>query len=204
MILLHKANLVTGEKEAKGSILINGDTIEAVYFENEQGLIEVGNKSFPLSELPQNIAEAEIIDLEGKHIIAGGIDAHVHFREPGLTHKADMETESKAAVAGGVTTVFDMPNTNPATISAQAVADKIAMAKGRTLAKIAFHIGASNSNADDVCRMVKEGDSEAELAAKDIPGVKVFMGSSTGNMLVDSGSSLEKLFAIKEKPVLVH
>ena len=204
MILLHKANLVTGEKEAKGSVLINGDTIEAVYFENEQGLIEIGNNSFPLSELPQNIAEAEIIDLEGKHIIAGGIDAHVHFREPGLTHKADIETESKAAVAGGVTTVFDMPNTNPPTISAKAVADKMGMAKGRSLAKIAFHIGASNSNADEVCRMVKEGDAEAILAAKDIPGVKVFMGSSTGNMLVDSGTSLEKLFAIKEKPVLVH
>ena len=189
MTLLYNATIVTAEKEGKGAILIDGDSISKVYWEDQHQVPEITE---------------DAIDLQGKHIIAGGIDAHVHFREPGLTHKADMQTESRAAVAGGVTTVFDMPNTSPATISSEALAGKMQLAKGRSLAKIGFHIGASNSNADQICSLVKDGDPATGLKASDIPGVKVFMGSSTGNMLVDDRNSLERLFRIKEKPVLVH
>ena len=196
--LLHKATIVTAEKEAAGSILIkDGRIAEIIYTEGP-------DFDWKVQRLAKENEGIKIIDLEGKHVMAGGIDAHVHFREPGLTHKADMETESRAAAAGGVTYVMDMPNTNPPTITAQALKEKIELAKGRTTGKIAFHIGATNSNADEICRLIKEGDRQTDLTPDDIAGVKVFMGSSTGNMLVDSGSSLEQLFAIKEKPILVH
>lgn len=204
MILLHNATIVTAAKEGTGSVLLEGDTINKVIWKDEDGTAKYDGSFVPYAELPEIFKDAEIVDLTGKYLMAGGIDAHVHFREPGLTHKADMHTESKAAVAGGVTTVFDMPNTKPATATAEALADKIKMAEGRSYANIAFHIGASNSNTDEICRLIKDGDAAAGLKAGDIPGVKVFMGSSTGNMLVDNGGSLEKLFSIKEKPVLVH
>ena len=204
MFLLHKANIVTALKNDIGSILIDGDIIKAVFWKDEEGMTKVDDKVIIFDSLPETLQSARVINLEGKHIIAGGIDAHVHFRDPGLSHKADMRTESRAAAAGGVTTVFDMPNTIPAAISAGALADKIALAKDRSTIKIGFHIGASNSNAGEICRLVREGDPETGLKAEDIPGVKVFMGSSTGNMLVDDSSSLSELFKIKEKPVLVH
>ena len=196
MIFLHNATIITSEKEAVGSVLIEDGKIKDIIYKEEDGYIPA----------VLNILKSgpQVMELEGKCVMAGGIDAHVHFREPGLTHKADMETESRAAAAGGVTFVMDMPNTNPPTITAQALKDKIDLAKGRTAGKIAFHIGATNSNADEICRLVCEGDKETGITPEDIAGVKVFMGSSTGNMLVDSGSSLDRLFAIKEKPVLVH
>ena len=196
MKLLHNATIITAEKEAVGSILIRNGKIEDILYKEDEGYIQ---KVIGIMK-----AGPEVMELEGKCIMAGGIDAHVHFREPGLTHKADMETESRAAAAGGVTYVMDMPNTNPPTITAQALKDKIEMAKGRTAGKIAFHIGATNSNAAEICRLITEGDAETGSTPDDIAGVKVFMGSSTGNMLVDSGSALEELFAIKAKPVLVH
>jgi len=196
MKLLHNATIITAEKEAVGSILIRNGKIEDILYKEDEGYIQ---KVIGIMK-----AGPKVMELEGKCVMAGGIDAHVHFREPGLTHKADMETESRAAAAGGVTYVMDMPNTNPPTITAQALKDKIEMAKGRTAGKIAFHIGATNSNAAEICRLITEGDAETGITPDDIAGVKVFMGSSTGNMLVDSGSALEKLFAIKAKPVLVH
>ena len=196
MKLLHNATIITAEKEAVGSILIRNGKIEDILYKEDEGYIQ---KVIGIMK-----AGPEVMELEGKCVMAGGIDAHVHFREPGLTHKADMETESRAAAAGGVTYVMDMPNTNPPTITAQALKDKIEMAKGRTAGNIAFHIGATNSNAAEICRLITEGDAETGITPDDIAGVKVFMGSSTGNMLVDSGSALEELFAIKAKPVLVH
>lgn len=196
MKLLHNATIITAEKEAVGSILIRNGKIEDILYKEDEGYIQ---KIIGIMK-----AGPEVMELEGKCVMAGGIDAHVHFREPGLTHKADMETESRAAAAGGVTYVMDMPNTNPPTITAQALKDKIEMAKGRTAGKIAFHIGATNANAAEICRLITEGDAETGITPDDIAGVKVFMGSSTGNMLVDSGSALEELFAIKAKPVLVH
>lgn len=198
MIILDKATIVTAEKEAVGTILIEGSKISSVIWSDSE------DYDFRRFKMLNENPDAEVWDLEGKHIMAGGIDAHVHFREPGLTHKADMATESRAAVAGGVTTVFDMPNTNPATITAEALKGKMDLAEGRALTRIGFHIGATNSNADMICTLVKEGDASCGVKAEDIPGVKVFMGSSTGNMLVDKGDSLDRLFAIKEKPILVH
>ena len=198
MIILDKATIVTAEKEAVGTILIEGTKISSVIWSDSE------DYDFRHFKMLNEHPDAEVWDLEGRHVMAGGIDAHVHFREPGLTHKADMQTESRAAVAGGVTTVFDMPNTNPATVTAEALKEKTDMAEGRALTRIGFHIGATNSNADMICRLVKEGDASCGVKADDIPGVKIFMGSSTGNMLVDKGDSLDRLFAIKEKPILVH
>lgn len=196
MILLENATIVTSEKEALGSVIIDGHIIKDVLYadtEKYQYLLFKYRKE-----------AGQIMDLTGKHIIAGGIDAHVHFREPGLTHKADMHTESEAALKGGVTSYMDMPNTNPATTTATALKEKIETAKGRVRGKISFHIGVTNENADEICRLVREGDPQTGLTPEDIAGVKVFMGSSTGNMLVDSDSTLDKIFSICEKPVLVH
>lgn len=198
MIILHKATIVTGEKEAIGSIAVeNGKIADILYTDSE-------DFDFRYGKLMETHPEAEVWDLEGKHIIAGGIDAHVHFREPGLTHKADMETESRAAAAGGVTTVFDMPNTRPATISARTLKEKMDLAKAKAHCRIGFHIGATNENAAEISSLVRYGDDSVGIKPSDIAGIKVFMGSSTGNMLVDSGNSLEELFSIREKPVLVH
>lgn len=198
MIILHKATIVTGEKEAIGSIAVeNGKIADILYTDSE-------DFDFRYGKLMETHPEAEVWDLVGKHIIAGGIDAHVHFREPGLTHKADMETESRAAAAGGVTTVFDMPNTRPATISARTLKEKMDLAEAKAHCKIGFHIGATNENAAEISSLVRYGDESVGIKPSDIAGVKVFMGSSTGNMLVDSCNSLEELFSIREKPVLVH
>lgn len=198
MIILHKATIVTGEKEAIGSIAVeNGKIADILYTDSE-------DFDFRYGKLMETHPEADVWDLEGKHIIAGGIDAHVHFREPGLTHKADMETESRAAAAGGVTTVFDMPNTRPATISAMTLKEKLDLAEAKAHCKIGFHIGATNENAAEISSLVRYGDESVGIKPSDIAGIKVFMGSSTGNMLVDSGNSLEELFSIREKPVLVH
>lgn len=198
MIILDKATIVTSEKETVGTVIIENGLISDVLWSDRE------DYDFRRHMLTQKNPDAEVWNLEGKHLMAGGIDAHVHFREPGLTHKADMVTESKAAVAGGVTTVFDMPNTRPATITPEALKGKMELAEGRALTKTAFHIGATNDNTDMICTLVREGDPANGIKAEDIPGVKVFMGSSTGNMLVDQGASLDRLFAIKEKPVLVH
>lgn len=196
--LLYNATVVTAEKEAVGSVLVIDSTIEEVIFSDRE------DYGFRVDRIMKQYEGLEVINLEGKWLMAGGIDAHVHFREPGLTHKADMATESLAAAAGGVTYVMDMPNTNPATTTAQALREKLELAKGRTTGKIAFHIGATNSNAEDIVRLIQEGDASAGICPDDIAGVKVFMGSSTGNMLVDDNSTLARLFAISGKPVLVH
>ncbi len=194
--ILYNGTIVTAAKEAVGSVVIDNGKIAEVLWS------DADDYGFRMSRIRAD--ETKIINLEGKHLMAGGIDAHVHFREPGLTHKADMATESRAAAAGGVTTVFDMPNTNPVTINAEALKGKIEAAKGRCAAKTGFHIGATNDNADMICSLVRDGNPALGIFPEDIAGVKIFMGSSTGNMLVDKGVALEKLFAIKEKPILVH
>lgn len=196
MILLDKATIVTSEKEAVGTIVIEGSKILDVLYADAE--------DYTYNIYKYMKCEPEVVDLEGKHIMAGGIDAHVHFREPGMTHKADMGTESKAALAGGITSVMDMPNTKPATTSAGTLKEKMQIAAAKSAVKIGFHIGATNDNIDEICRLVRYGDDTTGITPDDISGVKVFMGSSTGNMLVDNEGSLEKLFCIKEKPVLVH
>ena len=196
MILLENGIIVTSEKEEKGTIVIDDGTILDVLYTADEG--------YTLKVWNYRKEADQVIDIEGKHVMAGGIDAHVHFREPGLTHKADMATESLAAVAGGVTTVMDMPNTSPATTSAEALKGKLELAKEKSVAKLSFHIGATNSNVEEICHLITKGDDETGITPDDIAGVKVFMGSSTGNMLVDANDTLDQLFAIKEKPVLVH
>lgn len=193
--LLHKATIVTGEKEAVGSIIVHEGKIADIYYADNE---DFDYKVFKAGTAYPGI---ERVELEGKWLMAGGIDAHVHFREPGLTHKADIYTESRAAAAGGVTTVMDMPNTKPATISAETLLSKTELAKDRSCINIGFHIGATNSNADEIIDML---EGRTDLSSDAVKGVKVFMGSSTGNMLVDEGSALDRLFGIKGRPVLVH
>jgi len=135
-----------------------------------------------------------LIEAEGRYLLPGLIDDQVHFREPGLSHKADLATESAAAVAGGITSFFEMPNTKPPTVTAEALADKYDRAAGRARANYAFFFGATNDNGAEI---------EA-LDPRATPGIKVFMGASTGNMLVDSPEVLERVFAGARVPVLTH
>lgn len=195
VILLKNATIVTSEKEAVGSVLVIDDWIDEVLFSDGE------DYDFRIDRIQRRNEGMEVLDLDRKWLMAGGVDAHVHFREPGLTHKADMETESMAAVAGGVTSVLDMPNTSPATTSAGALEEKLGLAEGRVAANIGFNVGATNRNFTEVCRMM---DGKTKVKTGDVGGVKVFMGSSTGNMLVDSGDALSDFFSIKARPVLVH
>ena len=131
------------------------------------------------------------INAEGLYLFPGCIDDQVHFREPGLTHKADIYTESRAAVAGGITSFMEMPNTVPNTLTQELLADKYDIASKRSLANYSFYMGASNDNIDEVLR----------TDTANVCGVKVFMGSSTGNMLVDDPTTLENIFS--KSPMLV-
>ena len=193
--LLHSATIVTASKEAVGSVIIADGLIKDIIYKGGDDYED------RIQECLSRYDEVDTIELEGKYIMAGGIDAHVHFRDPGLTHKADISTESRAAAAGGVTSVIDMPNTSPATISAEALKNKYESVQNRSVVNIGFHIGATNANTEEIRSML---DGCTEIPEENVGGVKVFMGSSTGNMLVDSGTSLEKLFLIKDRPVLVH
>ena len=135
-----------------------------------------------------------VIDASGLHLLPGMIDDQVHFREPGLTHKGEIATESAAAVAGGITSYFEMPNVNPLTINRAALEDKYERASQRSLANYSFYLGASNDNLDEI----KNLDPKAAC------GIKVFMGASTGNMLVDKPEILEGIFANAPTIVVTH
>ena len=136
----------------------------------------------------------EIIDASGCFVLPGIIDDHVHFREPGLTEKADIDTESRAAAAGGVTTYFDMPNTVPQTTTIEALEEKQALAREKSHVNYAFFFGATNSNTELF----------AQLDPHRVPGIKLFMGSSTGNMLVDRREVLERIFSTSPLPIMTH
>lgn len=136
------------------------------------------------------------INGEGKYLFPGVIDDQVHFREPGLTHKATIYTESKAAVAGGVTSFMEMPNTVPPAFTQQLLEDKYEIARNTSLANYSFYMGTSNENADEVLR--------ANDKKKDVCGVKIFMGSSTGNLLVDNPTTLDKIFRETELLIATH
>lgn len=172
-ILIKNALIVNEGKSYKGNLLI----------ENEQ-----------ISKISENFIDsddADVIDAEGLYLLPGVIDDQVHFREPGLTHKADIGTESRAAVAGGVTSFMEMPNTKPATTSLELLEDKFEIASHSSIANYSFYLGATNDNLDIV----------SNLDPKITCGVKVFMGSSTGNMLVDQKKVLEGIFA--ECPTII-
>ncbi len=143
---------------------------------------------------PQNLTADRVVDAHGMLLLPGAIDCHVHFREPGLTHKADINSESRAAIAGGVTSYFDMPNCKPTTTTNDALQQKMQIAADTSAANYAFFIGATDDNLD-------------ELLAADysrVAGVKLFMGSSTGNMLVDNGAALHDIFEKVRVPIVVH
>ncbi|MDE5659199.1 MAG: amidohydrolase family protein, partial [Muribaculaceae bacterium] len=178
--LIYNAEIVSDGVCRHGYVMIDGEIIE-----------RVGEGAPSQAE----IDSADIAsDIGGRLLLPGAIDTHVHFREPGLTHKASIATESAAAVSGGVTSFIDMPNTRPATTSMSAVADKKRIAAVSSYANYGFFLGATNDNLDEI------------LAADphEIPGVKLFMGSSTGNMLVDDDVSLSQLFASYKGVIAVH
>ena len=179
--LLTNALIVTGTSCRKGSLGIDGERISRIWYGKEP--------DFP---------DAEVIDLHGKVLMAGGIDTHVHFREPGMTHKADIASESEAALLGGITSFIDMPNTNPPTTSIEALEGKLASAAAGSRINYGFHLGATNSNSSLIRQYLAEG------LGSSFGGIKVFLGSSTGNMLVDREEALRDLFSINGKPILVH
>ncbi len=179
--LLTNASIVTGTSYRKGSVGIDGERIAGIWYGREP--------DFP---------GAETIDLCGRVLMAGGIDAHVHFREPGMTRKGDIASESEAALLGGVTSFIDMPNTIPATTSMEALEDKLSAASKQSRVNYGFHLGATNSNSGLIKEYLSEG-----LGSR-FGGIKVFLGSSTGNMLVDKENTLSDLFSIQGKPILIH
>lgn len=173
--------------------LINGRIVnEGQIFEADL-LIDKGRIEALGSELPSPVG-CRVIDLNGQLVMPGMIDDQVHFRDPGLTHKGDLVSESRAAVAGGITSFMDMPNTSPATVTRRALADKYDRASGRVHANFAFYLGATNDNVEEI----------KALAAGEACGVKVFMGASTGNMLVDDPASLEAIFGNARTLIATH
>jgi dihydroorotase len=146
-----------------------------------------------ITQTEGNVTE---INGEGKYLLPGCIDDQVHFREPGLTHKGNIYTEAKAAVAGGVTSFMEMPNTIPNALTEELLEDKYKIASQTSLANYSFFMGTSNTNADEVLKMNKR--------KKDVCGVKIFMGASTGNMLVDNIMTLDKVFRESEMLIATH
>ena len=140
---------------------------------------------------PFDFGSATVVDATGKYLIPGVIDEHVHFREPGMAHKADLASESRAAVAGGVTSFMDMPNTVPQTTTQEQLERKFALAAEKSLANYSFYLGATNDNLAEVIK----------TDPRKVCGIKLFMGSSTGNMLVDKNEVLVRLF--RESPCLI-
>ncbi len=166
-ILIKQACLVNEGKQHYADVLVNDGHIEQI------------------SATPINRKADIELNGEGLHLFPGAIDDQVHFREPGLTQKGEIYTEAKAAVAGGITSYMEMPNTVPNTLTQELLEDKYRIASQRSLANYSFYMGASNDNYDEVMR------TNSELVC----GIKIFMGSSTGNMLVDNQATLERLFS---------
>jgi dihydroorotase len=175
-LLISNARLINEGEIREADILVSGDRIDKI----ARGIAA-----------PDNTI---VIDAAGKYLLPGMIDDQVHFREPGLTNKGDMATESAAAAAGGITSFMDMPNVNPQTTTRAALADKYRMADGRCSANYGFYLGATNRNIEEI-RALQVGESA---------GIKVFMGASTGDMLVDSPEVLEQLFADAPVILLTH
>ena len=174
--IIKNATLVNEGTTTLASVVISDAQIEKVL---------VNNDDF------SNWKDYQIIDAKGLYLLPGIIDEHVHFREPGLTQKADIYSESRAAVAGGVTSFMDMPNTNPQTTTIEHLEQKLATAANKSAANFSFYLGATNDNIDEI----------KKVDPKKVCGVKLFMGSSTGNMLVNEDDALVSLF--KESPCLI-
>jgi dihydroorotase len=138
--------------------------------------------------------DEQVLDAAGRWLMPGMIDDQVHFREPGLERKADIESESRACLAGGITSYMEMPNTKPPAVNAEAVADKYRRAAEKSRVNYGFYLGATNDNLEDIRR----------LDPRSVPGIKIFMGSSTGNMLVDDPATLEAIFREAPTPIITH
>lgn len=164
--LIKNANIVNEGKVSQGDVLIRGEYIERI---------------------GRNVSDssATVIDADGRHLLPGAIDDQVHFREPGLTHKGNIYSEARAAVAGGITSFMEMPNTNPPTFTQELLEQKYQIAASNALANYSFYIGASNDNLEEVL----------STDINKVCGLKIFMGSSTGNLLVDNPKTLEGFFS---------
>ena len=174
----------------KNISVVNESKIELKDVYIKKGRIERIDNNINVKE------KAQEINGEAKYLLPGAIDDQVHFREPGLTHKATIYTESKAAVAGGITSFMEMPNTIPNALTEELLENKYSMAKQNSLANFSFYMGTSNTNAEEVLKMNRR--------KKEICGVKIFMGSSTGNMLVDNAAQLNKIFKESELLIATH
>lgn len=177
-VLIKNATIVNEGKQTQGDVLITDGRIAKI-----GGTIDTP-------------ARAREINAEGLHLLPGVIDDQVHFREPGLKHKADIESESMAAVAGGTTSFMEMPNTRPAALTQTLLEEKYGLAHFKSAANYSFFMGVSNDNTDEV---LKTNDKK-----KDVCGVKIFMGSSTGSMLVDNHMTLNKIFSESELLIATH
>ena len=177
-ILFKNIQVVNEGKTVVADVLLSGERIEKI------------------APVIQSNAAVKEVDGEGKFLLPGVIDNHVHFREPGLTYKGTIYSESKAAVAGGVTSFMEMPNTIPPTFTQQLLEEKFSIASKTALANYSFYMGTSNDNADEALRT---NDKRNEVC-----GIKIFMGSSTGNLLLDNPVTLDKLFRESEMLIATH
>ena len=180
--IIKNATLVNEGKTTLASVVINGDRITEIV---------PGRDVINRISTDNQYNDSVVIDAEGLYLIPGIIDEHVHFREPGLTQKASVYSESRAAVAGGVTSIMDMPNTNPQTTTLDLLQQKYDIASQKSAANFSFYLGATNDNIDEI----KKADP------KKVCGIKLFMGSSTGNMLVNDIDTLVRIF--NESPCLI-
>ncbi len=177
LILIKNAQIVNEGSIIEGDVLIDGEYIVDID-------TSISSKS----------ANTTVIDAEGKYLMPGVIDDQVHFREPGLTHKATIETESKAAVAGGITSFIEMPNTIPQATTQKLLEDKFEIASKTSYANYSYIFGETNNNLEELLK----------INPSNVAGIKLFLGSSTGNMLVDDESVLEKIFSSTKMLIAVH
>lgn len=176
-VLIKNAKIVNEGQIIKGDVLIEGDRIAEIS-----------------STISMKSADTKIIDADECYLLPGMIDDQVHFREPGLTHKATIETESKAAVAGGITSFIEMPNTNPQATTIELLEEKFEIAAKTSWANYSFMFGGTNDNLDDILK----------VDPKKVAGLKLFLGSSTGNMLVDDPKTLENIFSKTKLLISAH
>ncbi|MDN3674996.1 dihydroorotase [Flavobacterium branchiarum] len=176
-ILIKNAKIVNEGSIFEGDLLIENDLI-----------VEISDS------ISLKSSNCIVIDAEGSYLMPGAIDDQVHFREPGLTHKGDIESESKAAVAGGITSFIEQPNTVPNAVTQEILEEKYQIASKKSYANYSFMMGATNDNLEEVLK----------TNPKNVAGIKIFLGSSTGNMLVDNEATLEKIFSSTEMLIAVH
>ena len=174
--LIKNATIVNEKKVFKGDVLIENEII-----------IAISSEITPTKDV-------EVIDAKGRYLIPGFIDDQVHFREPGLTHKATIATESRAAIAGGITSFIEMPNTVPQAVTQNLLEDKFKIAAKDSYANYSFMFGGTNNNLEELLK----------TDPKKVAGIKLFLGSSTGDMLVDNQEVLEKIFSSTKMIISVH